>query len=71
MRPARSTARPALCATIDASGDAWTPAAQMRVRTGIVSTPSGPLVVTLWWSMSTARVLSRTSTPMRSSVSCV
>ena len=68
MRPARSTSRPAFCASSFASGDACTPAAQIRVRVRITSSPSGPLTVMLSSSMSTASVLSRTSTPIDSSL---
>ena len=36
----------------------------MRVRVRIVSSPSGPFTVIDSWSMSTARVFSRISTPI-------
>ena len=70
-RPARSVSAPVFSASILASGDACTPAAQIRVRARIVSTPFGPLTVIDSWSMSMARVLSWISTPIFSSCSWV
>ena len=66
-RPARSVSTPAARASIPARGEACTPAAQIRVRAGIVSVPSGPFTVMVSWSMSTAREFTRTSTPIFSS----
>ena len=66
-RPARSVSTPAARASIPASGEACTPAAQIRVRARIVSVPSGPFTVMVSWSMSTAREFTRTSTPIFSS----
>ena len=54
-----------------AIGEAWTPAAQIRVRARTTSSPCGPRTVTDSSSMSTARLPSRTTTPIFSSRRCV
>ena len=70
-RPARSVSAPVLSASIFASGEACTPAAQIRLRHRMVSMPFGPLTVMDSWSMSMARVFSLISTPIFSSCSWV
>jgi hypothetical protein len=62
--PVLSVSAPVCCASMPASGEAWTPAAQMRVRVGMTSFPPGPSTVMLSSSMSVARVFTLTSTPM-------
>ena len=66
-RPAGSVSAPALPASCFASGEACTPAAQIRVRVGMTSSPSLLFTVTLRSSMPTARVPSLISTPIFSS----
>ncbi len=66
-RPARSVAAPVRSASCRASGEAATPAAQMRVRARMVSRLSPVRTVIDVWSMPTAIALSRTSTPIFSS----
>jgi hypothetical protein len=44
---------------------------RVRVRVRIASSPSRPFTVTVWSSMPTARVFSRTSTPIFASLACV
>ena len=61
----------ACSASIFASGDACTPAAQIRVRQRMVSSPSGFLTVTDSSSIATAREFRLTSTPISSSCRCV
>ena len=67
MRPARSVSAPDCAASIPASGEAATPAAQIRVRQRMVSTPSGPFTVTESSSIPTASELRWISTPIPSS----
>lgn len=63
-RPARSVCAPVFAASIAASGDACTPAAQIQERARMASSTSGPCTVTEPSSMPTARVFRRISTPI-------
>ena len=63
-RAARSVCAPVASASIFASGEACTPAAQILVRAAIRSRPSGPFTVMLSSDIAVAAVFTRTSTPI-------
>ena len=66
MRPARSTSAPLAAASVAASGDAWTPAAQTVVRASIRDVlPSDSTTSTPSASTPTTRAFIRSSTPSR------